>query len=77
MANLKPSKPAVYDDKRDALTVDELIYQVDTYQNLLALSNPALNLTEEIKVQDASTLLKNNATNWYCMQVQAGNTPAT
>lgn len=77
MATLKPSKPDVYDGKRDALTVDAWIYQVDTYLNLLTLSNPELNLTEEIKVQYASTLLKKNAANWYYMQVQIGITPAT
>ncbi len=77
MATLKPSKPDVYDGKRDAVTVDSWIFQVDTYLNLLSIGNPQLNLTEEIKVQFATTLLKNNAANWYYMQVQAGNIPAT
>ena len=77
MANLKPSKPDVYEGKRDALAVNAWIYQVDTYLNLLALSNPELNLTEEIKVQYASTLLKKNAANWYYMRVQAGDIPDT
>ena len=48
MASLKPSKPDVYEGKRDALAVNAWIYQVDTYLNLLALSNPELNLTEEM-----------------------------
>lgn len=74
MASLKLSKPDIYDGKRDALTVDTWINQVDTHLNLSTHSSPQLDLAEETKVQYASTLLKTNAANWYHMQVQAGNT---
>ncbi len=77
MTSLKPSKPDVYEGKRDALAVNSWIYQVETYLNLLVMSNPELNLTEEMKVQYASTLLKKNAANWYYMKVHSNNIPQT
>ena len=77
MASLKPSKPEIFEGKRDSLAVNSWLYQVDTYLNLLALSSPELNLTDEIKIQFASTLLKSNAANWYYMRVQAGDVPNT
>ena len=77
MASLKPNKPELFTGKRDAVTVAAWLYQVDTYLNLLQVSNPGMNLDEAVRVSYASTLLKGNAAHWWYMLVQSGQTPGT
>lgn len=77
MTTIKPSKPDIFEGKRDALVVESWIYQIETYLNLLRLSNPELNITDEMKIQFSSTLMKKNAASWWYMQVQGGNLPQT
>lgn len=77
MESIKPARPDSFEGKRNALTVAAWLYQVETYLNLMALTNPTLNVTDEIRIQFATTLMKKNAANWWYMQVKAGNTPTT
>ena len=75
MANLKPNKPESFSGKRDAMTVNAWLYQVDMYLNLLQLNNPDVPLDQNTRVSFASTLLKGNAANWWYMLVQSGKAP--
>ena len=75
MANLKPSKPGPFEGKRDSLTVETWLYQVDVYLNLLQVANPNVVIDDGTRVAFATTLLKGNAANWWFMLVQAGQAP--
>ena len=75
MASLKPSKPGPYEGKRDSLTVETWLYQVDVYLNLLQVANPNVVIDDGTRVAFATTLLKGNAANWWFMVVQAGQAP--
>ena len=75
MATIKPTKPDVYDGKRDGLTVNTWLYQVELYLNLVQLNNPELNVDDNMKISFASSLLKKNAASWWYMKYQAGVAP--
>jgi len=75
MATLKPSKPGPFEGKRDSLTVETWLYQVDVYLNLLQVANPNVVIDDGTRVAFATTLLKGNAANWWFMLVQAGQAP--
>ena len=77
MVNLKPNKPEPFSGKRDAVTVAAWLYQIETYLNLLQVSNPEMPIDQGIRVSFASTLLKGNAANWWYMLVQSGQAPGT
>ena len=76
MANLKPNKPEPFSGKRDAVTVNAWLYQVDMYLNLLQLNNPEAPIDQNTRVSFASTLLKGYAANWWYMLVQSGQAPS-
>jgi len=75
MPNLKPNKPEPFSGKRDAVTVNAWLYQVEMYLNLQQLNNSEMPIEENTKVSFASTLLKGNAANWWYMLVQSGQAP--
>ena len=72
MASLRPARPEPYEGKRDALTVETWIYQVEVHLNLLQVANPNLVIDDVTRIQFASSLLKGNAVNWWYMLVQSG-----
>ena len=75
MASLRPARPEPFEGKRDALTVETWIYQVEVYLNLLQVANPNLVIDDVTRIQFASSLLKGNAVNWWYMLVQSGQGP--
>lgn len=75
MAALKPNKPGPFEGKRDSLTVETWLYQVDVYLNLLQVANPNVVIDDGTRVAFATTLLKDNAARWWFMLVQAGQAP--
>ena len=72
---MKPQKPGPFEGKRDALTVETWLYQVDIHFNLLQVANPNIQIDEGTRVFFATTLLKGNAANWWFMLVQTGQAP--
>jgi len=75
MASLKPGKPSPFEGKRDSLTVETWLWQVDVYLNLMQAANPNIAVDDGTRIAFASTLLKGNAANWWFMVVQAGQAP--
>ena len=75
METLKPQKPGQFEGKRDSLTVETWLYQVEVYLNLLQVASPNVQIDEGTRVCFATTLLKGNAANWWFMLVQAGQAP--
>jgi len=75
MESSRPKKPEAYDGKRDMLAVNTWLYQIQVYFSLLEVSNPALQLPDEIKINLASTFLKENTANWWYMIIQSGAPP--
>jgi len=75
MTSIKPVRPEPYDGKRDAMAVNTWIYQLQVYFSLILVSNNGIELTDEVKINLASSLMKGNAASWWYMLVQSGNVP--
>ena len=61
MVNLKPNKPESFAGKRDSVTVNAWLYQVEKHLNLLQMSSPDMLIDGSIRLSFASTLLSGNA----------------
>ena len=75
--SLKPSKPEPFGGRRDALTVNTWLFQTEVYLNLVQLGNPTLQLDDGNRISFASTLLKDNAANWWYLKVHNNEIPGT
>ena len=75
MSSFKPVRPESFDGKRDALTVNTWIYQLQVYFNLIEVSDNTVELSDEVKINLASSLMKGNAASWWYMKVHSGNIP--
>jgi Retrotransposon gag protein len=73
--NLKPAKPSSYDGKRDSLTVETWLYQVEQYLALVQVGSPETPINDETKMSYASSLFTQTAATWWYMLVQAGSVP--
>jgi hypothetical protein len=73
--NLKPAKPSSYDGKRDSLTVETWLYQVEQYLSLVQVGSPETPINDETKISYASSLFTQTAATWWYMLVQAGSVP--
>lgn len=75
--SIKPSKPEPFEGRRDALTVNTWLYQVDVYFNVMQVVHPQVVIDETTKISFASILLKGPAANWWYMLVQSGSAPGS
>jgi hypothetical protein len=71
--NLKPAKPSLYDGKRDSLTVETWLYQVEQYLALVQVGSPETPINDGTKMSYASSLFTRTAATWWYMLVQAGS----
>lgn len=75
MSLIKPTKPELFDCRRDALVVGRWLYQVEIYLSLLQAGNHAKPILDKTKIAFASSVMKNSAANWWYMLVRSGNAP--
>lgn len=75
MATLKPNKPEAFDGKRELLAVNAWVYQLEQYFMLVQVG--VTNLTDQIRIGFASSLMKSHAARWWYMQIQNGTPPTT
>ena len=73
--NLKPAKPGSYEGKRDSLTVETWLYQVEQYLALVQIGAPSTPINDVTKISYASSLFTQTAATWWYMLVQGGNVP--
>jgi hypothetical protein len=72
--NLKPVKPESYDGKRDSLTVESWLYQVEQYLALVQVGAPETHINDVRKISyafitvhaDGSDLVVYVGSNWKC-----------
>lgn len=76
MASLKPNKPNTFKGRRDELEVRAWLYQVKQYLFLVEIGNLA-GITEETKVNYASTFLEGTAAAWWYTLVDSNTVPKT
>jgi Retrotransposon gag protein len=74
--NIKPAKPGAYEGKRDSLTVETWLYQVEQYLALVQVGAPETPLDDVTKIMYASSLFTQTAATWWYMLVQGGSVPA-
>jgi hypothetical protein len=75
--NLKPAKPSPYDGKRDSLTVNTWLYQVEQYLALVQVGSPETPINDGTKISYASSLFTQTAATWWYIMVQAGSMPGS
>lgn len=75
MVTIKPNNPPEFDGSRDALKVNAWLYQVDVYINLVQLSNLENQFADQIKISFESTLMKDDAANWWFMFLKSVQAP--
>lgn len=56
--NLRPNKPETYDGKRDFLTVNTWIFNIEQYLILTQLNNNNVVISDENQIRFASPFLK-------------------
>lgn len=75
--NLKPNKPDTYDGKRDFLTVNAWLYQVEQYLSLIQLGSPDALISDHNQISFASSYLKGNAAVWWFNLINSNSSPTT
>jgi Retrotransposon gag protein len=75
--NLKPAKPGSYEGKRDSLTVETWLYQVEQYLALVQVGAPETPINDVTKISYASSLFTQTAATWWYMLVQTGIVPGS
>lgn len=76
MSSLKPNKPNTFKGRRDELEVRAWLYQVKQYLFLVAIDN-STGITEDTKVNFASTFLEGTAAAWWYTLVGSNSVPTT
>lgn len=71
----KPVKPLLYDGRRDFITVNSCLYQMDQYFGLLALSSNSRDLEDSVKISYGSSFISQTVAAWWFTIVQSSNVP--
>ena len=70
--NLIPNNPDSFDGKRDKRCVNTWMYQVEQYLHLVQMSNDTQQMSKQMKIAFASSLLSGTTANWWLMFAQNG-----
>lgn len=74
---VKPNRPSIFEGERDILAVNSWLYQMGQFLDLSQADEPDKPLTEQTRVQIASTFLSGTASSWWFTKVQNQEVPTT
>jgi hypothetical protein len=75
--NLKPTKPTVFEGRRNSLRIEPWLYQVQQYFTLVQVGSTGTPLDDGTMITYASSLFSKTAATWWYMLVQAGQVPTS